>query len=136
MAKVLVVDDNLDVGKVLVRLVKSLNVPAVCVGSGPEALKFVEKEIPRVILLDWMMPQMNGLEVLRTLRANPKYAALPVVIFSALADPVVKRQALEAGAQEFVVKTDLDRILRTVEKYVMRKTDELDTPPRRSPISN
>jgi CheY-like chemotaxis protein len=65
-----------------------------------------------------MMPEMNGLDVLRALRANPRFKDLPVVMFSALSDPAIQREALRAGAQAFIVKGHFDDALAAVQKYV------------------
>jgi CheY-like chemotaxis protein len=116
--KVLVVDDNLDTCRVLVRLVETFNGPASCVESGPAALKFLEGERPNLVFLDYMMPGMSGLEVLRAMRGDPKFSSIPVVMFSAASDPDLIREALAAGAQDFLVKGDIAGLLTTVKRYV------------------
>jgi CheY-like chemotaxis protein len=65
-----------------------------------------------------MMPEMNGLDVLRTLRADPRFADLPVVMFSALSDPAIANEALRAGAQAFVVKGQFDQVMEAVKRFV------------------
>ena len=73
--------------------------------SGPEALALLERIGPvDVVLLDWEMPDMTGLEVLKRLRADPRYRDMIVVMATSLADPDHLSQALEAGANEYVMK--------------------------------
>jgi DNA-binding response OmpR family regulator len=55
-----------------------------------------------------MMPDMDGLEVLRQVRRDPRLSALPVVMFTAVSDPVLERHALEKGADDYVVKGRFD----------------------------
>lgn len=118
MASVLVVDDNPDSCRVLMRFISRFNGPADCVESGAEALKYIETHTTKLIFLDWMMPEMTGLDVLRALRANSRFKDLPVVMFSALSDPSVQQEALRAGAQAFIVKGQFDEALATIKKYI------------------
>ena len=61
--------------------------------------------LPQLILLDVMMPKMNGLMVLQTLRANPETEATPVVVLSNYMEPPLIQRALQLGAIEYVVKS-------------------------------
>jgi CheY-like chemotaxis protein len=70
------------------------------------------------VFLDYMMPGMSGLDVLRVVRADPKFDGLPVVMYSAMSDPAVRETAIRAGAQDFVVKGRFDDLRAAVEKYV------------------
>ena len=101
---ILIVDDHLDTGTVLARLLKRCGHEAVAVGSGEAALKLLETARPSVIVLDMMMPDMGGLEVLRRVRADAAVKDVPVIIFSADYAAESARAAREQGAQEYVVK--------------------------------
>jgi CheY-like chemotaxis protein len=119
MANVLIVDDNLDSCRVLVRLIGRYNGPADCVDNGADALRYVADHPPKLVFLDWMMPEMSGLEVLRALRGEPmRFPALPVVMFWALSEPAVREAALAAGADDFIVKGRFDEVEAAVKKYV------------------
>ena len=105
MAKVLVVDDQADYCRPLVRLFKLAGHDARSVQAGEEALKYLSvADAPDVVLLDIMMPGMDGLEVLRQVRTDPHIARVPVVMFTAVSDPVLERHALEKGADDYLVK--------------------------------
>ena len=120
MANILVVDDHIDTCKVLVRLLKHLQLSAVCAYGGEEALHYIaEHELPDLVILDVMMPGMDGLEVLRTLRADQRTAGLRIVMFSAVTDSAWRHEAMRIGATDFWPKVgldfdDLDRRLRAI----------------------
>jgi CheY-like chemotaxis protein len=105
MAKVLVVDDQADYCRPLVRLFQLAGHDARSVQDGEEALKYLGvADTPDVVLLDIMMPEMDGLEVLRQVRRDPRLSAVPIVMFTAVCDPVLERHALEKGADDYLVK--------------------------------
>jgi two-component system, cell cycle response regulator len=76
--------------------------------SGRSALEIAETELPDVILLDVMMPRMDGFEVCRRLKANPRTADLPVVMVTALSDAANRLNGLAAGADDFLTKPVAD----------------------------
>jgi len=77
------------------------------VGSAEKALDYLEEGAPDLIILDLYLPQMNGFEFLKLLKANPARGNTPVLILSGLGQEADIRKGLELGAQEFVVKTNL-----------------------------
>src|SRR4029453_5393847 len=72
--------------------------------SGPEALRKVEEEKPDIILLDVMMPGMDGFEVCQRIKSNPATAPLPVIMVTALDQVSDRVQGLESGADDFLTK--------------------------------
>ena len=105
MAVVLVVDDDEFTCDAISRLLNRMGYQTACAHSGPAALTMLQDVRPDVIVLDWMMPQMDGLEVLRKLRADPKTKELPVLVYSAADDPNMQKQAAKLGAREVVLKS-------------------------------
>lgn len=73
-------------------------------GDGVEALEKVESFVPDIILLDYMMPKMNGIEVLKRLRENDRHKSIPVILLTAKAAPEDKVRGLDAGADDYVIK--------------------------------
>ncbi len=72
--------------------------------DGEEALRLISKEIPDLLVLDFMMPQLNGLEVLKALRADAKTAHIPVLMLTGMDDENSIRQAFNAGATDYLAK--------------------------------
>jgi len=102
--KVLIVDDepfNLDL---LEQELTDQGYAIERANDGEEALKKVESFLPDVILLDYMMPKMNGIEVVRRLKQDERYKAIPVILLTAKASQEDKVKGLDAGADDYVVK--------------------------------
>lgn len=72
--------------------------------DGEEALMLVAEEAPDLILLDWMMPHVSGLEVCRRLKMRPETRGIPVIMLSARSEEVDKVRGLEMGADDYVIK--------------------------------
>lgn len=100
----LVVDDSRVVRKVSRRILEDLGFEVAEAGDGAEALAWVRTAMPDVILLDWNMPVMNGLEFLRRLRKEPGGTA-PRVVFCSIENDLDRiREALDEGADEYIMK--------------------------------
>jgi two-component system cell cycle response regulator len=91
------------------------------VGSGAEAIRVLGKIIPAVVILDVMMPGMDGFEVLRWIRDNECLARLPVMMYSADPSPEAEGQALRSGAQAFLVKgrIPISELLVAVDRHAI-----------------
>ncbi|MFT6072260.1 MAG: two-component system cell cycle response regulator [Alphaproteobacteria bacterium] len=126
--RVLVVDDILPNIKLLEHKLTSEYYEVATATSGFEALSKVKEVAPDIILLDIMMPGMDGYEVCRRLKADPDTAHIPVVMVTALDQPENKIMGLEAGADDFVTKPIDDVALMARVKNLTRlkmMTDEL-----------
>ena len=77
--------------------------------TGREALEMARAFAPQLILLDWMMPGMDGLATLRALQAEPATAGVPVVYLTAAVSPHLREEALAAGAVEMLIKPFVPR---------------------------
>jgi adenylate cyclase len=101
--KVLVVDDVPQNVRLLEAVLTSNGYSVTSASSGPEALEKVSAELPDIVLLDIQMPEMNGYEVCRRLRADPATRFLPVVMITS-SDTEVRVHAIEAEADDFITK--------------------------------
>src|SRR6187455_2850047 len=100
MAKILLVDDQLDAAAVLVKFLEQAGHQVTCVPNGVQALSQVLAETPDVVLLDLLMPEMDGPSFLEVVRSYLRLQSLPVVVFTALDDsPMLSRaQALKVNS--------------------------------------
>jgi len=106
MATALVVDDNPDLCKAIMQMVRLIGVRADCALGGHEALAHVSGRDVDLILLDYMMPDLDGLSVLARLHEDPRTRGVPVVIWTAA--PLVREEALALGASGVLQKGRLD----------------------------
>jgi two-component system chemotaxis response regulator CheY len=106
MAKALVVDDSRAVRMLLVRTLKQLGYEVEEAANGREALEVIEagNSGVKLVLVDWNMPEINGLELLKKLRQNPALSSLAVVMVTIETEIEYIAEALEAGANEYVMK--------------------------------
>lgn len=72
--------------------------------NGEDALLLVEEENPDIIILDWMMPKLSGIEVCRRLKMRPDTRSIPIIMLSARAEEVDRIRGLETGADDYVIK--------------------------------
>ncbi len=112
---VLIIDDEADARLLLSQFVRDAGCEPIAIGSGEQGLRLARERRPALILLDIMMPQMNGLEVLERLRADPALAEIPVAIVSIVASEQRKR-AVGAVAliDKPVSRTEIEALLRRV----------------------
>ncbi len=119
-ARVLVVDDILPNVKLLEAKLASEYYEVLTATSGAEALEKVESEAPDIILLDVMMPGMDGFEVCQRIKSNPAFAHIPVVMVTALTDATDRVKGLEAGADDFLSKPLNDTALMARVRSLVR----------------
>ena len=127
-ARVLVVDDILSNVKLLEAKLTTEYFEVVTAYSGLEALAKIDECDPDIVLLDVMMPGMDGFEVCRRIKANPKCTHIPVVMVTALDQPSDRVAGLEAGADDFLTKPVDDAALFARVRSLVRlkmMTDEL-----------
>src|SRR6476659_7727455 len=100
---ILVVDDQAQNVRLLDAVLSPRGYRVVSADSGEQALDLLNEEQPHLVLLDILMPSMDGYEVCRRIRANPDTAYLPVVMITA-SDAQQKVRGIEAGADDFITK--------------------------------
>jgi len=104
MSKILIVDDDPTARETVVALLETENYQLELATDGFKALQMLEKLQPDLILLDVMMPGMDGFEVCRRIRATPQLAEVPIIILTALDDRASLLQGIESGADDFLHK--------------------------------
>ena len=104
MYLILVVDDHIENCTPLVKLFRYARIEALTVASGRAALAAMAVRRPDVVLLDLMMPEMDGFEVLEQIRSDPHFNPVVVLMYSAVTDLECQMRSAELGAQGYVVK--------------------------------
>ncbi len=110
-ARILIVDDVLANVKVLAAKLSREYFEVITASNGLEALELVRREMPDIVLLDVMMPGMNGFEVCEKIRSDPATMHIPVVMITALSDTAHRVHGLEVGADDFLTKPVNDTAL-------------------------
>ena len=122
---VLVVDDDADTRQVLKRFLNRKGFPVECASSGEEGLRLARELHPMAIILDVMMPGMDGWAVLSTLKSEPEVRDIPVVMLTIVDD---KNLGYALGATDYMIKpVDRDRLMEILAKF-------RDVPPPRSAL--
>ena len=116
---ILIVDDNPTNLLVLTQTLEELNYPIVMAHSGEEALQSVQNQAPSLILLDIMMPGINGYETLSAIREHDSLADIPVIFLSALDDLDYKVKGLSLGAVDYITKPfQIQEVLARVQTHL------------------
>jgi two-component system chemotaxis response regulator CheY len=111
----LIVDDSIPVRKILMNALAYIKLPINNIleaSDGAEALKLLEAHPVGLVLTDINMPNMNGIELLRTVRASPQWHDIPVVMISAEGGETSVQDAIELGANSFILKPFNIAVLR------------------------
>jgi DNA-binding response OmpR family regulator len=103
-AQILVVDDVANLREIVVLKLRLAGFEAHAENDGEAGLSAAQERIPDLIVLDWMMPKMTGLEVSRALRADTRTNDIPIIMLTAKAQVDDLRRGFEAGATDYVVK--------------------------------
>jgi DNA-binding response OmpR family regulator len=123
MAKIVVAEDDKLISSSLCDALKAENHEPTPAYDGQEALAKVSEVIPDIVLLDIMMPKMDGISVLTELRANPATAEIPVVVLTNIGDVETISKIVSAGAADYLLKSDqsVDDIIAKVRDVLARK---------------
>jgi two-component system chemotaxis response regulator CheY len=120
--KVLIVDDSRIIRNVMKNILAERKMPEESIREAPdgrEALKILMEEPVDLVLLDWNMPNLSGLELTKTLRAMDKYKALPIIMVTSEAARYNVVEAAKAGVSDYIVKPVTGRaVLEKVDKYL------------------
>ena len=122
VSKILVVDDEQDIVTIIGKVLKKSGYEVTTAKDGLECIKKVETEPPDLILLDNMMPNMDGQAVLSKLKASKKTADIPVIMVTALADQEHITGAQKGGAVEYIIKPfDYTVLLEKIDQVLKSK---------------
>ena len=103
---ILLVDDDLTLREMYEERFKAEGFDIIQASNGEEAIKKAKENKPNVILLDIMMPKINGFDVLKELKADPDLKEIPVIVLTALIQDVDRVQGKKLGAVDYIVKSE------------------------------
>jgi two-component system alkaline phosphatase synthesis response regulator PhoP len=126
--KILIVDDEKDIVKMLDYNLKKEGYRTAFAYDGEDALDLVKREHPDLILLDLMLPEIDGLEVCKQLKKEEKTAGIPVIMLTAKSQETDKVIGLELGADDYITKPFSIRELIARVKVVLRRSKESEKP--------
>lgn len=104
LAQIMVVDDDPDTVSILARYLEREGFVPISASSGVECLQLVKQSDVDVILLDLMMPEMDGFQVVRALKNNPDTAEIPVIMITARDDIDARAEGMRLGVSDFLAK--------------------------------
>lgn len=104
MAKILIIDDDIDTTNLLESIIKTKGHQPTSVNNSMNAIEAANSINPDLILLDIMMPGINGIQLCKMFQSIPELKHIPVIIVSALNDIGSKKDAFNAGAKDFITK--------------------------------
>jgi phosphate regulon transcriptional regulator PhoB len=128
-ATVLVVDDEKDLVDLVKYHLEKEGLKCLEARDGETALQVAKERIPDLVVLDLMLPGLDGLEVCRKLRKDPKTSSIAIIMLTAKAEEVDRIVGLEMGADDYMVKPFSPRELVARVKAVLRRGQGQDTPP-------
>lgn len=134
-AKVLVIDDDVAITELMSMLLKTHGFEVMTTNNGSDGVKIVQEKTPNVVLLDLMMPDMDGWQVCKAIRG---FSNTPILILSAINDPRMVASILDAGADDFLVKPVPSGVLVAHIRKMVRWTGSLHMPstPQKVEINN
>lgn len=123
MAKILLVEDTLDLARAIQRDLEAEGYALFHAADGLQALRLFQQHEPDILILDWMLPQMDGLEVLRQIRTQ---SPVPVLMLTARSDEFDRVLGLEVGADDYLVKPFSMRELIARVRALLRRIEHVE----------
>jgi two-component system phosphate regulon response regulator PhoB len=121
MATILIVEDEPDIQELVAYNVEKAGHVAVCANSAEQALDTIREALPHLVLVDWMLPGMSGIDLAKALRANRRTASIPLIMLTARGAEQDKLAGLETGADDYVTKPFSPAELNARIKAVLRR---------------
>ena len=122
MTRILVVEDDRDIAELVERYLQKAGFSTEVLSSGRDALKALAERPPDLLILDLMLPQVDGLEICRAARGNSRTAAIPIIMLTARADESERIVGLEIGADDYIAKPFSPNELVARVRALLRRT--------------
>lgn len=119
--KILIVDDEINIRELMKFNLEKEQYEVLEAEDGAQALTCIERENPDLVLLDLMLPKLDGIEVCKRVKSNPKTAGIPIIMLTARADEIDKIIGLEMGADDYITKPFSPREVVARVRAVLRR---------------
>ena len=117
--KILVVDDEAELSKAIIIRLKTLGYEVISAQDGQEGLEKAKNENPDLIVLDILMPKMDGYEVCRMLKFDEKYKSIPIIMLTARAKDIDKVMGKKVGADDYITKPfETEELIDKIKKHL------------------
>ena len=126
LAKILVVEDDKSISDLITLHLKKNDFEYLVVHNGEDALSHLDNFMPDFIILDWMIPGLSGLEVLRRIRNKQEYKSLPILMLTAKNSEQDKIISFESGLDDYITKPFLPSELIARVKAILKRTSQLN----------
>ncbi len=125
--KILVVEDDRDISELIVYNLEREGYDLACLYDGKHVLEFVHKRKPEIIILDLMLPEVDGIELCRSLKNDPDTKQIPIVMLTAKSEEADVVVGLQMGADDYIPKPFSPKVLVARIKAITRRTSELQS---------
>ena len=126
MSKILIVDDEQDIVELISYNLEKEGFKTVKAYDGETAVRLARSEKPALMILDLMLPELNGLDVCKTIRRNPEIAKLPIIMLTAKGEEIDKIIGLEIGADDYITKPFSVKELIARVRSMLRRMQEVE----------
>lgn len=118
--KILIVEDDFFIRDLYELQARKAGYDVVVAADGAEAVEKAKTEIPNLLLIDLMLPKMDGLTVMRTIKSDPRFSNTPCVIVTNLEDSSKEQEAKDAGAVDYLlkIKNTPEMVIKSLEGYL------------------
>lgn len=121
MKKILFIDDNDHLREEIIEALKFEGFDVLSAGNGPEGIEVAKSQLPHLILCDIRMPEMDGFEVYRRLRAEAITSSIPFIFLTAIAEADEVRKGMSLGADDYLVKPiSLKDLIKSIQQKISK----------------
>ena len=122
--KILIIEDDKFLLKAYSIKLRKEKFSVILATNGASGLELAEKENPSLIILDLMLPKMNGFEFLKKIKSDEKLKDIPIIVISVLGQKTDQERAIKLGAEKYLIKTDhtLEEIIKNINNILINTT--------------
>jgi two-component system, OmpR family, alkaline phosphatase synthesis response regulator PhoP len=124
--KILVVEDDRDISELITYNLEREGYEIACLYDGSQVIDFVQKRKPELIILDLMLPEVDGLEICRALKSDSNTKHIPIIMLTAKSEEADVVVGLQMGADDYIPKPFSPKVLVARIKAIVRRTSELN----------